>query len=130
MRGGSGEAVGAATGPRPVRRRWRLRWGRLAATAVAAYLLAGLVLQQVALWQARQELRALDRQLQELRGQQAELRAAEQRVDDPAYVDETARQRLGLVKPGETVIQLVDEPGAAGSPAAQSPGSPGAPAGR
>ncbi|WP_460040656.1 FtsB family cell division protein [Thermaerobacter litoralis] len=81
------------------------------ATAVAAYLLAGLILQQWALWQAQKDLRALDRQLQQLRSRAVELESARRRVEDPAYVDETARRRLGLVQPGETVIQLVDEPG-------------------
>ncbi|QIA26180.1 septum formation initiator family protein [Thermaerobacter sp. PB12/4term] len=100
-------------GSRPVRRRLRLRLGRLAAAVVAAYLLSGLILQQWALWQARQDLRALDRQVQALRDRAAELEAARRRVQDPAYVDETARRRLGLVQPGETVIQLVDEPAAA-----------------
>ncbi|WP_169328688.1 FtsB family cell division protein [Thermaerobacter subterraneus] len=100
-------------GRRPVRRRLRLRLGRLAAVVVAAYLLSGLVLQQWALWQARQELRALDRQVQVLQDRAAELEAARRRIQDPAYVDETARERLGLVQPGETVIQLVDEPAAA-----------------
>ena len=110
---GDGRSGGAAAGlaPRPARRRWRLRWGRLVATAVAAYLLAGLILQQWALWQAQKDLRALDRQLQQLRSRAVELESARRRVEDPAYVDETARRRLGLVQPGETVIQLVDEPG-------------------
>ncbi|EKP94713.1 septum formation initiator [Thermaerobacter subterraneus DSM 13965] len=110
--GGRGAPV-PGPGRRPVRRRLRLRLGRLAAVVVAAYLLSGLVLQQWALWQARQELRALDRQVQVLQDRAAELEAARRRIQDPAYVDETARERLGLVQPGETVIQLVDEPAAA-----------------
>ncbi|PZN07321.1 MAG: hypothetical protein DIU69_11845 [Bacillota bacterium] len=41
------------------------------------------------------------------------LRERIQFVRGDAYIDAAARERLGLVRPGETVIQIV-EPGEAG----------------
>ena len=52
-----------------------------------------------------------------------QLQEAARRVDDPAYVDETARRRLGLVKPGETVIQLVAPEGSSQEEAREAPSS-------
>lgn len=115
--------AGGAPSPATVRRRLRVRWGRLVAAGVALYLLAGFVLQQWALWQARQDLRALDQQLAALRARHRQLQEAVRRVDDPAYVDETARRRLGLVKPGETVVQLVAPEGSAEEETREAPTS-------
>ena len=113
---------GEAPRPRTVRRRWRVRWGRLAALAVGAYLLGGLFLQQWAFWSAQRELHALDLQLRQLEARQRALLEERRHVQDDAYVDEAARQRLGLVRPGETVIQLVEpEEGGAGKASAGAP---------
>lgn len=99
--------------PRPVRRRLRVRWGRLVAFVLGAYLATGLVAQQVAYWQARQELRALQAEVQRVAEENRALRERIQFVRGDAYIDAAARERLGLVRPGETVIQIV-EPGEAG----------------
>jgi cell division protein FtsB len=50
--------------------------------------------------QLREEVSALDAREQELARQVRALRS------DPAAIERLARQKLGLVKPGETVIQL------------------------
>lgn len=99
------------------------------ATGIAVYLLAGLVAQQVAFWSTERELEALDAQLRQLEARQRLLREERARVDSPLYVDQAARQRLGLVKEGETVIQLVDQ-GTARSPQQAAPEDPSAAQGR
>lgn len=134
QRGPHGNDQSLATGGKPaastrVRRRWRIRWGRLVATGIAVYLLAGLVAQQVAFWSTERELEALDAQLRQLEARQRLLREERARVDSPLYVDQAARQRLGLVKEGETVIQLVDQ-GTARSPQQAAPEDPSAAQGR
>jgi len=50
--------------------------------------------------QLREDVTALDAREQELTGQIRALRS------DPASIERLARRKLGLVKPGETVIQL------------------------
>jgi cell division protein FtsB len=53
------------------------------------------------LWQARIE-QALDRQL----ALQSELRE----INSPAYVDRIARQELDMVRPGDKVLVIIEEP--------------------
>ncbi|PZN13011.1 MAG: hypothetical protein DIU69_01775 [Bacillota bacterium] len=100
--------------PRAARRRLRVRWGRLVAIVLGVYLAAGLVAQQVAYGQAQRELRALRAEVQRVAEENRALRERIQFLRGGEYIDAAARERLGLIRPGETVIQIV-EPGAAGT---------------
>ncbi|HEY8393746.1 MAG TPA: septum formation initiator family protein [Thermaerobacter sp.] len=112
--GAAGRAAGAAENlaplgrTRPARRRVRVRWGRLAAFVLGVYLAAGLVMQQVAFWQAQRELRALEAEAERVAAENRALRERIQFARGEEYIHAAARERLGLVRPGETVIQLVD----------------------
>ena len=64
----------------------------------------------------RQELVA---QAQKLREENEALRAEiEHLKTDPSYIERLAREELGMVKPGELVIQFSDDPGK------EAPGKP------
>jgi len=54
-------------------------------------------------WQMEQELKDLERANAELK---TEIRRTQ---NDPARIEELARERLGFVRPGETVYQIVKD---------------------
>jgi cell division protein FtsB len=58
-----------------------------------------------------QHARELQQDIQELERANAELRLDISRIQhDPARIEELARERLGFVKKGDTVYQLIQEP--------------------
>ena len=63
----------------------------------------------LAMIQARQQYRALERSLAEVRAENARLREEARRLrEDPAAVEELARRELGLIKPGEQLFIIKD----------------------
>ena len=85
----------------------------LAASAlglVAAGLLVfgGASLRRV--WQIKQEVRALEREIQDLRGETERLtRTVDRLREDPALIEQIAREELGMVKGGEKVLKFPSE---------------------
>ncbi len=62
------------------------------------------------LWM-RDHARQLEQELKDLERANAELRTDIKRTqNDPARIEELARERLGYVRPGETVYQIVKDP--------------------
>jgi len=57
----------------------------------------------------RDRLVQLQRQTQMLQGQNARLEQEIRRLNDPAYLERLARERLGMVKPGEIGFVVVPE---------------------
>ncbi len=52
----------------------------------------------------------LEREIRDLERANADLRVEIERVQhDPVRIEELARERLGLVRPGETVYQIVED---------------------
>ena len=91
---------------------------------VIALLLLGLFLYAMVQTAAQSyRLRDTERDLfievQSLREQRAELEGLYTYLNSDEYVEAFARQQFGLVKPGETLVE-VDAP--AGAPAVQQPG--------
>jgi len=59
----------------------------------------------------RQEYRALEQSLADVRADNARLREEAQRLqDDASAIEELARRELGLIKPGEKLFILKDVP--------------------
>lgn len=102
-------------------RRPRAGWvvaGLLALLAAAALLGDNGLLR---LWQLRQEVATLHRQIQELEAENERLsRSIDRLRRDPAVIEQIARERLGLVKPGEWVLRFPAAPGARGGEAPES----------
>jgi cell division protein FtsB len=64
----------------------------------------------------RSRIAALQQRTEESSRRVEELRAQKQRWEDPAYVEQQARERLFYVQPGETGYVIVGEPpGASGT---------------
>lgn len=60
--------------------------------------------------QMRDHARQLEQELKDLERANTELRTDIKRTqNDPARIEELARERLGYVRPGETVYQIVKE---------------------
>ena len=83
-----------------------------------AFLLAGCVLVidarvgdkgLLAMIQARQQYRTLERSLSDVRSENARLREEARRLrEDPTAVEDLARRELGLIKPGEKLFIIKD----------------------
>ena len=81
----------------------------LGAVSFAAY--GGQSLSRV--WTLKKEVDTLEREVGALRAETARLTADVDRLrTDPDYIEQIAREKLGLVKPGERVLKL---PPASGS---------------
>ena len=65
----------------------------------------------LAMLQARETYRELEESLAALRAENADLRDEAKRLrEDPAAIEELAREELGLIKPGEKLFILKDVP--------------------
>lgn len=77
--------------------------------AVAGLLVfggAGLV----RVWQMKQEVRALEREIRELRVETDRINRTVDRLrEDPAMIEQIAREDLGMVKGGEKVLKFPAE---------------------
>ena len=63
----------------------------------------------LAMIQARQEVRALEQSLAEVRAENTRLRDEARRLrEDPQAVEDLARRELGLMKPGEKLFIIKD----------------------
>ena len=61
--------------------------------------------------QARQEYQDVSASLQQLKAENARLKELAKRMQtDPRALEDSAREQLGLIKPGETLITLRDRP--------------------
>ena len=64
----------------------------------------------VRVWQLRQEVEALEREIRVLRVEADRLNRTVDRLrDDPALVEQIAREDLGMVRPGEKVLKFPAE---------------------
>ena len=96
------EAAGrAAARPRP---RFTARAAVLAVVVVA--LLFYLLVPLKAYLAQRSSLDRLDHQVAQLQQHNARLEAQVRRLNDPRYVEQRARECLGMVKPGEVRFSI------------------------
>ena len=97
--------------------RGRVSRARLTArAAVLAVIVLTLLTLAVAPLRAlidqRAHLAQLERQAEDLAARNADLEARIDRFNDPAYLEQLARECLGLVRPGETAFVMVPTHGA------------------
>jgi cell division protein FtsB len=94
-----------------LRSRRLLRTAVLAVLAISLAAYGGQSLTRV--WALKKEVEILEREVGALRANTARLTAEVDRLrTDPEYIEQIAREKLGLVKPGERVYKL---PPASGS---------------
>lgn len=93
-----------------------VRWLRLLGTAALAALAVSFAAyggQSVTrVWTLRQDVESLEREVGALRADTARLTAEVDRLrTDPDYIEQIARDKLGLVKPGDRVLKLPPDSG-------------------
>jgi cell division protein FtsB len=92
-----------------------VRAGRLGtlALALAALAILGFGGQSLArAWRTMRDVESFERDIAVLRSETAALSATVGRLrSDPDTIERAARERLGLVKPGERVLKLPPAPG-------------------
>jgi cell division protein FtsL len=86
--------------------------------AVGGYYSLQVFQQQKQVCRSKQaELRQVEEQIRELQAQNALLRSQQARLQTPQGMEEVAREKLGMVRPGE--IAYVVEPGPPARPASE-----------
>ena len=77
--------------------------------ALAVLAVGGQSLNRV--WRLKQEVDGLEREIAGLRAETNRLMAVVDRLrTDPDYIEQVAREDLGLVKPGERILKLPPSP--------------------
>ena len=84
------------------------------AAAALGIVLTGLLIfggaGAVRVWQMKQEVEALEREIQALRVEADRLsRTVDRLREDPALIEQIAREELGMVKGGERVLKFPSE---------------------
>jgi cell division protein FtsB len=89
----------------------RLPNPRRVGTVAMIVLASGLAIfgakESVRTWQMRRALDTVDRELNTLRARQTELsRTVDRLRNDPAYIEQIAREQMGMVREGESVLKF------------------------
>lgn len=95
---------------RKAKRGYRFNWKKASLAAIAIYALVSFVSVGLKIGQANREVARLQAEHQALLQQSQELNRQRQQFNDPAYLEQLAREELGLIKPGEKII-VFTEPG-------------------
>ena len=83
------------------------RLGTILMVVLAVGLAVFGVKESVRAWQMRHDMQAVERAVQGLRAKQADLtRAVERLRNDPLYIEKLAREEMGMVREGETVLKF------------------------
>ena len=91
----------------PVRR--RLAVAAVAVLALGLAVFAGR--NTIALWQMQREIAAAERDVARLSAQQKKLEELAERLrNDPAYIEKVAREEMGMVREGETILKFPSQP--------------------
>jgi len=97
-------AIGDALGGRKPNPR---RMGTIAMVVLAGGLAIFGVKESVRTWQMRRALDTVDRELTTLRARQSELaRTVDRLRNDPLYIEQIAREQMGMVREGETILKF------------------------
>jgi cell division protein FtsB len=89
----------------------RRRLGIAVAVLLAASLAGFGARESIRVWQLRQELRALEADVSALTEKQRRLAEIAERLrSDPAYLEKLAREEMGMVREGETVLKFPSRP--------------------
>jgi cell division protein FtsB len=83
------------------------RLGTIAMVVLAVGLAVFGVKESVRAWQMRRDMARVERELTTLRARQAELtRTVDRLRSDPHYIEKLAREEMGMVREGETVLKF------------------------
>ncbi len=106
----------AAAGRAAARPRARFTARAAVLAVIVVALLFYLLVPLKAYLAQRSTLDRLDRQVEQLQHQNAQLEAQVRRLNDPRYVEQRARECLGMVRPGEISFIVVPKGGSPAPP--------------
>ncbi len=78
---------------------------------ILLYIGVSLGFQLSKLWAMQSSIEEMEDQVVEMQGENAHLWERLEVLESEGYVEETARDRLGLIKPGEKKVVPVEPPG-------------------
>lgn len=79
---------------------------RIVALLLIVYIAYTLVFQQIAINEARTKEEEIKKQIEALKKENEQIKAELERMSDQEYIEKLAREKLGLIKPGE--IMFID----------------------
>ena len=83
------------------------RLGTIAMVVLAVGLAVFGVKESVRAWQMRRDMQTVERELGALRAKQEQLtRTVDRLRNDPLYIEKLAREEMGMVRAGETVLKI------------------------
>ena len=81
--------------------------GTIAMVVLAVGLAVFGVKESVRAWQMRRDMHVAEREVEALRAKQADLaRTIDRLRNDPLYIEKLAREEMGMVREGETVLKF------------------------
>ena len=81
--------------------------GTIAMVVLAVGLAVFGVKESVRAWQMRRDMHIAEREVEALRAKQADLtRTIDRLRNDPLYIEKLAREEMGMVREGETVLKF------------------------
>jgi cell division protein FtsB len=85
----------------------RSRVGIVAGLLLAAGLAAFAVRESVRVWRVQQEVRAIEHDVTTMSARQKQLAEQAERLrSDPSSIEKLAREEMGMVREGETVLKF------------------------
>lgn len=105
----------------------RVKPGRLFLAAFALWATVTFCVQQVAIWQEMHSLRDVQQQVEQVKESNQLLQGDIARMQSKEYIEQVARERLGLTKPGEImyVPATTSSPQGNSAPGPSIPAAPG-----
>jgi len=85
-----------------------LKWMLFITIPIIVYLLFVIVEQQEILMQKEQAIRNVQAKIEEEKRLNEELKRQKEILNTDEYVERVAREKLGMVKPGEKIFIVVD----------------------
>ncbi|MGF7184187.1 cell division protein FtsB [Desulfitispora alkaliphila] len=83
---------------------WKFKWKPVMILALVGYIVFFAYNQQAQLATLNNEKEILEVQKAKLLEEQSELKAQKELVHQPEFIEQKAREELGLVKPGEKLV--------------------------
>lgn len=87
----------------------KISWFSVLLLLLTIFFSVRVIAQEYRLYQVQSETKIVSRHIEELQQQQAALQQEKQQLNDPVYLEQVAREKLNLVRPGEVPCVVVAE---------------------
>ncbi|PKM42645.1 MAG: hypothetical protein CVV03_09620 [Firmicutes bacterium HGW-Firmicutes-8] len=121
--GKAGKMLVSDRGQQRKRKKFKLKGPSVVLLIILGFIFYSFGGQMAEMYNVQHEIKKIQDQVDELRLKNTDLRKQVDQLGSGAYVEREAREKLGLVKPGEKII-LEAKPGASGSAAPKSSKNP------